>query len=209
MLKNPLYIIVFLILALLVNCTKQKSDDTASPATTSEKTTADTSAVIETPQTTQYSSVSTTGLSLEELWNRFYAARDSAQSAREQYRMEKVKLYLLEATEYALALERPDIAAWQLNNIGYYSIEEFKRRTEYDQRIATIESMRRGPEKIVYIKNTKRLFKANLPLLIEAEKQLEKAYDMDKDLDNNDRTQKIYSNLQFIDWIRNFINMNY
>lgn len=208
MLKNLTYISL-IILLLLVGCTKRKSDKTATADSPSEKTAMDASAAAEAPQTTQYSPISTTGLSLEELWNRFYAARDSAQNARDQHRIEKVKLYLLEATEHALALERPDIAAWQLNNIGYYSIEEFKSRTEYEKRIATIESMRRGPEKIVYIKNTKRLFKANLPLLIEAEKQLEKAYDIDKDLDNNDRTQKIYSNLQFIDWIRNFINMNY
>ncbi len=143
---------------------------------------------------------------VQEMWEDFRAAKDSVDSARARNDFDATILALLKAAHHANELDRDDIVAWQLNNIGFYSIEEFKKRTDYPNRMRTIESMRRGPEKIVYIKETKRLFKENLSLLIEGTKHLEEAYELDKNLDDNDRTQKIYSNLKYIDWIRNFVN---
>lgn len=141
-------------------------------------------------------------------WNDFRAAKDSVDSALARNDFQTTKLALLRAAQYALELDHKDIAAWQLNNIGYYSIEEFKKRTDYSSRMKTIESMRRGPKKIVYTKETKKLFKQNLSLLIEATKYLEEAYELDKEYDDNCRTRKIYSNLTFIDWVRIFVNNN-
>lgn len=143
---------------------------------------------------------------VQEMWEDFRAAKDSVDSARTRNDFDATILALLKAAHHAKELNRDDIVAWQLNNIGFYSIDEFKKRTDYTVRMRNIESMRRGPEKIVYIKETKRLFKENLPLLIEGTKHLEEAYEVDKNLDDNDRTQKIYSNLKYIDWIRNFVN---
>ncbi len=141
---------------------------------------------------------------VSQLWAEFYAARDSAEATRDRRDIAAVTAALLKASHAALNLNRKDLAAWQLNNIGYYSIEEFKKRTDYTFRLSTIEKMRRGPEKVVYIKETKRIFKDNLYLLTDATKHLEEAYEMDKDMNDDDRTQKIYSNLAFIDWVRNF-----
>jgi len=145
---------------------------------------------------------------VQDRWDDFRAAKDSVDSALARNDFQTTKLALLRAAQYAFQLDRKDIAAWQLNNIGYYSIEEFKKRTDYSSRMKTIEMMQRGPEKFVYIKETKQLFKQNLPLLIEATKYLEEAYELDKEYDDNSRTRKIYSNLTFIDWVRNFVNDN-
>jgi len=143
---------------------------------------------------------------VSQLWVDFYAARDSAEAARERGDIGIVTTVLLKAFHAAISLDRKDLAAWQLNNIGYYSIEEFKARTNYTSRLSTIENMRRGPQKDLYIKETKRIFRDNLDLLTEATKHLEEAYEMDKDLNEDERTQKIYSNLAFIDWVRNYAN---
>lgn len=143
--------------------------------------------------------------SVEELWNDFRAAKASVEEAKEAGDIEEVTVSLILAARYSNELNRPDITAWQLNNIGYYSILEFKKRTDYNTRMAKIESMRRGEEKIRYIKETKKVFKDNLELLTNANKYLEEAYDLDSNLDDDNRTQKIYSNLKFVDWVRNFV----
>ncbi len=145
---------------------------------------------------------------VQDRWDDFRAAKDSVDAALARNDFQTTKLALLRAAQYALELDRKDIAAWQLNNIGYYSIEEFKKRTDYNSRMKTIETMRQGPEKFVYTKETKQLFRQNLSLLIEAAKHLEEAYELDKEYDDNGRTRKIYSNLTFIDWVRNFVNDN-
>lgn len=141
-----------------------------------------------------------------QLWAEFYAARDSAEAARARRDIATVTSALLRSSRIALSLNRKDLAAWQLNNIGYYSIEEFKKQTDYNSRLRAIDKMRRGPQKELYIKETKRIFRDNLFLLTEATKHLEEAYELDKDLNDDDRTQKIYSNLAFIDWVQNFVN---
>lgn len=141
---------------------------------------------------------------IQDKWNDFYRAKDSVDAAAARNDFDDVRKYLKKAYFHAMEVSRPDIAAWQLNNIGYYSIVEFKQKTDYDERMRTIENMRRGPEKIVYIKETKALFKKYLPKLLDSVHYLEEAYDLDKDFNDNDRTNKIYSNLAYIDWVRNF-----
>jgi len=143
---------------------------------------------------------------VSQLWAEFYAARDSAEAARSRGDIATVTAALVKASRAAISLNRKDLAAWQLNNIGYYSIEEFKKRTDYTSRLSATENMRRGPQKDLYIKETKRIFRDNLYLLMDVTKYLEEAYEMDKDLDDDERTQKIYSNLTFVDWVRNYVN---
>ena len=140
----------------------------------------------------------------QQMWNDFYAAKNSADSALIKENYTVAKDYLKKAAFHAMEVSRDDIAAWQLNNIGYYSIEEFKQRTDYINRMRTIENMRRGPQKNIYVKETKEIFKKHLPGLLNATSFLEDAYDLDKDFNDNDRTEKIYSNLAYIDWVRNF-----
>ena len=143
--------------------------------------------------------------SVEDLWNDFRAAKASAEKAKEAGDIKEVTTSLLLAAHYANELNRPGIAVWQLNNIGYYSIVEFKKRTDYDTRMAKIEFIRNRKEKIKIIKETKKIFKENIDLLINANNYLEDAYELDSNLNDVNRTQKIYSNLKFIDWVRNFI----
>lgn len=141
---------------------------------------------------------------IEQMWRDFYTAKDSVDAALNRGDFEAVRNFLKQAAFHAMEVSRPDITAWQLNNIGYYSIVEFKQKTNYDHRMRTIENMRRGPEKIVYIKETKEIFRENLPTLLDAANYLEEAYELDKDFNDADRSHKIYSNLAFIDWVRNF-----
>jgi len=141
---------------------------------------------------------------VEQMWQDFYTAKDSVNAALNRGDFAAVRDFLKQAAFHALEVSRPDIAAWQLNNIGYYSIVEFKQKTNYDHRMRTIENMRRGPEKIVYLKETKEIFREHLPTLLDAAGYLEEAYELDKDFNDADRSHKIYSNLAFIDWVRNF-----
>ena len=157
------------------------------------------------PQTSSIGQ-SATSIPTSQLWAEYYAARDSAEAARSRGDIAAVTAALVKASHAAISLNRKDLAAWQLNNIGYYSIEEFKERTDYTSRLSATENMRRGPQKDLYIKETKRIFRDNLYLLMDVTKYLEEAYEMDKDLNDDERTQKIYSNLTFVDWVRNYVN---
>jgi len=157
------------------------------------------------PQTSSIGQ-SATSIPASQLWAEYYAARDSAEAARSRGDIAAVTAALVKASRAAIGLNRKDLAAWQLNNIGYYSIEEFKERTDYTSRLSATENIRRGPQKDLYIKETKRIFRDNLYLLMDVTKYLEEAYEMDKDLDDDERTQKIYSNLTFVDWVRNYVN---
>ncbi|MCK4641593.1 MAG: hypothetical protein KAU06_09650 [Candidatus Marinimicrobia bacterium] len=203
--RNSLQILLIILVTIIfTNCTKlqkrqknqkdQQAEQIDSIAVVPES-------VFTTPDTLEH-----LNRTVQEMWEDFRAAKDSVDSARARNDFDATILALLKAAHHAKELNRDDIVAWQLNNIGFYSIDEFKKRTDYTVRMRNIESMRRGPEKTVYIKETKRLFKENLSLLIEGTKHLEEAYEVDKNLDDNDRTQKIYSNLIYIDWIRNFVN---
>lgn len=200
--SNPSKSLPFSILLSIVlfgiMCSKSRPESTEKPTPEAKDTIAVQKKFF--PETTQ------ANRTVKQIWNDFYTAKDSADSALARSDFPAVKNFLKKAAFHAVEVSRNDIAAWQLNNIGYYSIVEFKQKTDYDQRLRTIENMRRGPEKIVYIRETKELFKEHLPLLLEAAKYLEDAYELDKDFNDEDRTQKIYSNLAFIDWVRNFTN---
>ena len=191
-------LLVFLLFSTLwIMCTKSSPDNTHNPPVKG----VDTVKIIQ-KQIPQ----DTSGLNrpTEEVWNDFYTAKNSADSALSRGDYSLLKDYLKKAAFYAMEVSRDDIAAWQLNNIGYYSIEEFKQNTNYNNRMQTVENMRRGPAKIVYIKETKQIFKKHLPILLDATSYLEEAYELDKDFNDNERTEIIYSNLAYIDWVRNF-----
>ncbi|MCG2715227.1 MAG: hypothetical protein L6422_02900 [Candidatus Marinimicrobia bacterium] len=196
-------LLIIVVTIIFTNCTQQQKrqkNQKDQQAEQIDSTAAVPKPLVFTPDTSE-----SLNRAVQEMWEDFRAAKDSVDSSRARNDFNATILALLKAAHHAKELDRDDIVAWQLNNIGFYSIEEFKKRTDYTNRMSNIESMRRGPEKIVYIKETKRLFKENLSLLIEGTKHLEEAYELDKNLDDNDRTQKIYSNLKYTDWIRNFV----
>jgi len=141
----------------------------------------------------------------ETLWKRYYAARSRSKEALTDNDFPLARQHLSTAAKYAKALNRRDIAAWQLNNMGYYAIQQFKQETNYQQRTKKIENMPPGYPKKVFILETKQIFKDHLNLLRKANTYLEEAYELDSQYNDDERTQKIYSNLKFVDWVFNFV----
>jgi len=139
------------------------------------------------------------------LWTKYDSAKQMVDSAVAADDLNTLMDALHKAAICAMALRRADIAAWQLNNIGYYSIEEFQKRTNYHTRMRYIERMPQDSSKFRYIEETRLILRSEMALLRNASRYLEKAYDLDSNLDDPERTQKIYSNLKYIDWVRNFI----
>ena len=97
------------------------------------------------------------------------------------------------------------MTAWQYNNIGYYSIQEFKGRTNYDFRLYKLRTLIKKEVKEKFQAETKVIFKKHLKILTDAQIYLEKAYKIDENYNEQNRTDKIYNNLKFIDWVENFL----
>jgi hypothetical protein len=142
--------------------------------------------------------------SISELWSTYKKAKDDVNKALDDNDIETVVANLAIAGRCTQQLGRLDISAWQYNNIGHYSITEFKRRTGYDQRLQKLATMAAGNAKIGYQQATKDLFFREYPLLDNSEKYLQRAQIIDDDLEPSRRTDAIQSNLDFIEWIKNF-----
>ncbi len=202
--------VLLLIIFFLFGCEKsvkeeektEKNDSSSSEINQSNKTVKKASEID--PTKTDISPVGEDVLSEAEMWAEYKAAKDAALEAKEKENLEDLKLALLRAASFAKKLDRPDIVAWQLNNIGYYSIQEFKKKTDYDQRMHTIETLNYGEEKKEYIAKTRKVFQEQMSLLTVAEKHLSDALEFDKKLNDKNRTEKINSNLRFIEWVQNF-----
>lgn len=144
-------------------------------------------------------------LTVQELWQKYREHREASKAAFNNSEFQQTIKNLKLAGQYAIQLQREDLAAWQYNNIGYYSILEFKGRTNYDFRTNQLRRITNEKEKQKYLEETKQLFNENMKILTDAQVYLEKAYKIDEKFDEQSRTDKIYSNLQFIDWVNNFL----
>jgi hypothetical protein len=142
------------------------------------------------------------------LWAAYNAAKAAAEEAKEDGDIETAIKELLRAANYAKKLNRPEIAAWQLNNIGYYSIQKFREVTDYDNRMAKLNSMKPGKQKEEYLNETMSLLKRNKSLLTSAKPHLKEAQEIDNKLEESNRTEVIKSNLEFIKWVENFLSNN-
>ncbi len=140
-----------------------------------------------------------------ELWNAYNEAKSQLETAKEQNDIDGILASLHKTTQYSKELNRDDIAAWQLNNIGYYSIEEFKSRVNYDTRMNRLNQMPSGEEKKNYYIETKELINKEFPLLKNALPYLKEAEKIDEEMDNENRTNIIKNNIQFIE----FVSKNY
>jgi len=139
-----------------------------------------------------------------ELWEGYNEAKKHLSEAREQEDHEASVEYLLKAADFAERLGRNDIAVWQYNNIGYYSILEFKRLVNYQDRMDTLQVMKPGAEKTAYLKETRELFNQHMEILSEGLTYLRKAESMEEKLNNAQRMEKILSNIRFIRWVEKF-----
>ena len=151
---------------------------------------------------TEYS----TGISNAELWDNYNKAREEVNYYNENWDFDKLINALKYTAEISQKLQRPDIASWQFNNIGYYSIMEFKRRTDYNSRIKDIEAMPYSEEKLQYIKETKEIFRTEMPLLTSALDNLYDAIELDNLEPDKERQKIINSNINYINSVKDFIN---
>jgi hypothetical protein len=145
--------------------------------------------------------------SISELWNIYKKAKSDANKALDSNDIETVVNNLALAGESAEQLGRMDIAAWQFNNIGHYSITEFKQRTSYDQRLQKMATMKAGNAKAGHQQATKDMFLKEFPLLEISAEYLVRAQIIDDFLEPSRRTDAIQSNLDYIEWIKNFTGL--
>jgi hypothetical protein len=144
-------------------------------------------------------------MSNKELWAGYQSAKAKFKKASEIQDFQAMQGALSDAAHFAHTLDRPDIEAWQYNNIGYYTIMEFKQLVDYDSRITQLEKLPPSPGKSEYLKEIRRLFRNHTSILSEGLQYLEKAKAIDEVLDPSDRTEKIKNNQAFILWVLNFI----
>jgi hypothetical protein len=148
--------------------------------------------------------VETGGMTEAELWTAYNLAKTRLETAKETNHFEGMVGSLLDAAACAEALNRPDIAVWQYNNIGFYAIVEFKRLTEYQERMDALQGMPAGETKKRYLEETRALILQNMNLLERGLRYLQKAEDMESELNNSERREKIESNIRFIRWVQSF-----
>jgi len=146
--------------------------------------------------------------SISKLWKNYKLTKKKAKYFRSVNQLDSIIIYLTLAAEAAYELNRTDIAAWQLNNIGYYSIIEFKRRTNYDNAMEELKTITNLKQRGLYLAKTRDIIKDNFYILNKTEKYLQKAQLLDMELEDIKRKKIIESNLQFIEWVRNFISDN-
>ncbi|MBN2282040.1 MAG: hypothetical protein JXQ65_15765 [Candidatus Marinimicrobia bacterium] len=139
------------------------------------------------------------------LWQKYREAREKSKEALSNSEFHQALDHLKAAAIYAEKLDRGDLAAWQYNNIGYYSIQEFKGVTNYDYRMHHLRSISDKNQKEQYLSETKKIFSKNINLLTTAESYLKNALKIDEHYHDQDRTEKINSNLNFIIWVNNFL----
>jgi len=143
--------------------------------------------------------------SISDLWNTYKTSKADAIKDYENRNLSSMIKNYETAANAAIDLSRNDLASWQLNNIGHFSIEEFSKETDYQNRLRTLAITGDQIKKEAYFSETKQVFKQNYKILLSAETYLLKASQLDKDYKYSERTKAINSNLKFINWIRKFL----
>ena len=145
-------------------------------------------------------------LSQSELWNLYRKNKEKIDIllAEDDY-LEAVKR-LEKTTKISIALNRKDIAAWHYNNIGYYLIQEFRKRTNYDKKMQKLNNELNKENRQRMKKNIISDFKDNYSLLKKSQTNLNKSLKLDSKLDNKERTKIINNNLEFISFVDSFLS---
>jgi tetratricopeptide (TPR) repeat protein len=111
----------------------------------------------------------------------------------------------LKAAEIASKSADANVLAWQLNNAAYSLIIQFKKLVDYDKKLQKLTEMKPGKEKIAYQKEFAEMLNLQFSLLEEALGILKKTKDLGEELEAK---EKIKSNLDFINWVKEFIATN-
>ena len=143
--------------------------------------------------------------SISELWDSYKKCKTEAEADYENGDIQAMVKNFTASANAAVKLSRDDLAAWQLNNIGHYSIEEFTQRTDYQERVRTLAIMKDQTQRDAYYSETKQVFKQNYHLLKSAEPYLNKARRLDRKYKRSVRTDAIKNNLSFIKWVKEFL----
>lgn len=141
------------------------------------------------------------------LWSSYRSAKDAVKEADADGDYIKQVKHLLEAAEFANALQRYDIEAWQYNNAGYALIEDFKEKTEYMSVMDALNKLELKSEIMEYRKETRSFMSIEKDLLTEASKYLVKAKEIDDKLESSSRTTIIANNILFVNDVLSFLNV--
>jgi len=144
--------------------------------------------------------------SITELWEDYKFAKDKIAEFVLENDLDSIPFYLNLSSDIAYELGRVDLAILQLNNIGYYSINEFKNRTDYDKRIHTLVTFYDMEQKAIYANETIAIFKRYFRILNRAKQYITKAKILDSEFEPSERTKNIAENVEFIEWIRDYIS---
>ena len=141
-----------------------------------------------------------------ELWDVYNQSKAMITRYKDEWDFANLINELNRTAQVAQKLNRPDIASWQYNNIGYYSITEFKKRTDYNSRMQDLQIMPYNKEKEIYLQETREKLRSEIALLEAARESLYDAIELNSQSPDKDREAIINSNLNFINNINEFIN---
>ena len=139
------------------------------------------------------------------LWQKYKKAKEELEVAKKQDSLPDIIQALQKASTFALELDRADIAAWQMNNICYYSIEHFKKNTKFDYRMERLNEMPSSKEKRQFYQETKEIMKSEFTILNQAKPFLQEAKKFDQQKPDEKRTRIIENNKTFIEEIEKMI----
>jgi len=140
------------------------------------------------------------------LWSSYRSAKAAVKEAESDNDFEKQAQYLLEAAEYANALQRFEIEAWQYNNAGFVLIEGFKDKTDYINVMTKLNNLKLKSEITQYRKEARMILNNEKELLLQASGYLSQAKEIDDNLENSSRTTTITSNITFVNDVLRFLN---
>lgn len=145
---------------------------------------------------------------LKDLRDQAISVKDNKVTLKNLFEMTTV---LRSITKLPLPTEQLALAnnnlAWQLNNVGFYVIQEFKLITDYQAAQDAIADESDPAKKRALIAKLKKVCKKDLNFLRDAKPSLVAAKGIDEQgpwKDTKARTKLTDSNLMFIDWVENF-----
>ena len=143
--------------------------------------------------------------SISELWDTYKTCKADAIEDYGKGDLSSMIKNFESSANAAIDLSRNKLASAQFNNIGHYSIEEFSKKTDYNNRVRNLAVIGDQAKKEIYFKETQQIFKQNYQLLINSEPYLIKARKLDGKYKSSKLGVEIQKNLSFIKWVKNFL----
>lgn len=148
----------------------------------------------------------TTKETKKELWERYNKTKEAINFAKSKGNYKELVELLKKEAKTSEKLGRKDIQAWQLNNVGYYSIEEFKKKTGYDERMKQFAQIKDSKQRKKYYKETISLLKKYKKILDDSYPYLLEAKKLDKEVPDKKRKKIISNNISFVNDIKRLMD---